>query len=282
MWRAPRRGSWALLLFIIVVCGVLAIVHKRLDHGGHADPVIGMVRRVFLDPPSRAMERMRAWGDDSVLALFRGPRIARENRRLKSQIAALSQQNRDLQAQAQENVRLRQMLALRARSPLTLLAAQVIALKPSSFRDTLTLDRGASSGVTQRMPVLDSAGNLVGQVIDVTPDSSDVLLLTDDLSSVGSLVVPQRRAATGPTVSGISQGERAPLLNLVDLPQDADVRVGDEIVTSGLGAIYPKNIPVGAVTSVGIDQATAQRSAAVTPNADLDHLQDVFILTGKP
>ncbi len=216
-----------------------------------------------------------------MTSFFTGPRLASENSRLQTQVAELSAQNRDLQDQAVENQRLRTLLAFKSRSPLALLPAQVIALKPSPLRDTLTLSRGIRDHVQRKMVVLDPSGALVGQVIDVTTDTCDVLLLTDDLSSVGAMVVPVGRKAAGPSTVGICSGVKAPALSLRDLPNDADVRVGDSVITSGLGTIYPKDIPIGRVYRVNFDTATYEKSAQVAPATDFNHLQEAFIVNGS-
>jgi rod shape-determining protein MreC len=239
-----------------------------------------ILRNDILAPPSGLFMKARRWCDLNVAARFRGPAVARENHRLQMQIAVLSEQNRDLADQQIENARLRALLQFESRSPLKLWPAEVIALKPSSLRDSVTLAIGDRRGVVRRMAVLGPTGALVGQVTDVTRETCDALLLTDDLSSVGVAILPQNRApaASGGEVVGICSGNRSPMLDLIDLPQNADIRPGDRVVTDGLGSVYPAGIEVGTVTTVGTDIATLMKSAKVAPTADLDHLQDVFVL----
>ena len=230
-------------------------------------------------PAGSAVMSLRRWWSTDIASLFHGPRLARENRDLEARIAALSEQNRELAGEAEENKRLRALLDFQTESTFKLLPAEVIAVKPSALRDSITLSRGDRDGVVQKMVALDPSGALLGQVVDVGHDSCDVLLLTDDLSSVGALIVPSRPGqAADPPPSGICRGERSTVLNLIDIPQNADIRPGDRVVTSGLGSVYPKGIPIGTVTSVSVDGATLLKSASVATDADFNDFDDALLV----
>ena len=280
--RTSRARLWSVLVFALLVCTLLTAIHRRDSASDRSDEVTSLIRSHLLEQPSKLVVSAKRWWTNDIVALFRGPRLARENDQLKGQIAGLSEQNRELEDESIENRRLRALLDFKVRSALTLIPAEVLAVDPSAARDSITVSRGDRDGVTQRMAVLDPSGNLVGQVVVVDHDTCDALLLTDDLSSVGAVVVAQNRASIGAQPAGICRGERAPLLNLIDLPQNADIRPGDLVETSGLGSVYPPAIPIGVVSSVTVDGATMLKSAQVAPDADLDHLEDTLIVEAEP
>jgi rod shape-determining protein MreC len=186
----------------------------------------------------------------------------------------LTAQNRDLLAAQAENDRLRQLLDFERKSSLPLLAAEVTALKPSNQQDTVILNRGTADGVHVHSIVLAANGALVGQVFDVSSHSCTVLMLTDNNSSVGAEV----KAGQGPAPIGVCQGQGSGQLRLTYLRSDAPVEPGATVVSSGLGGTYPANVPVGTVTSVTIDRTRSLKSAVIRPAADLDHLDEAFLV----
>ena len=239
------------------------------------------MRDAALVPTQTALFGLDRWWQGHVTALFRGPRLARDNARLQAEAEALRAQNTELLAAQAENDRLRLALGFQKRSPRPLLAAEVVALKPTPQTDTLILSRGARDGVRPQEVVLSPDGALVGQVLDVSPSACSVLLLTDAGSSAGAEVVrpapPPRNVPKNVPRIGICQGDRAGHLLLTFPRIDADVRPGDRVVTSGLGTVFPKGLPLGTVVSVSTDKTRAVKTATVRPAVDFDHLEQVFL-----
>lgn len=268
------------MIVALVLCGLLTAARHQAQKAHITDPITNGARRFLFVPTLSAVQHTKTWWRLDVLSFFHAPRLAHQNSLLHAQLAVLTQQNRELAEEANENARLRALLAFKTRSPQRLLAAEVIALKPSTERDSAILARGLSDRVERTQVVLDPNGALVGQVTDVTTDTCDVLLLTDTLSSVGAEVVPVGRPAGTKATVGICQGNRTNVLTLTDLPPDADVRVGDKVESSGLGGIFPKELPIGRVTAIHFDKTRYLLSAAVVPDADFNHLQEAFLLQG--
>jgi rod shape-determining protein MreC len=238
------------------------------------------LRRFILAPSSHAIYAVHSWFDRDIASIVRGPRLASQNAQLSLQVATLTQQYREISQEANENVRLRTLLGFKAHSLSKLLSAEVIAVKPTPARDTIMLMRGAKDHVQRLMPVVSDTGALVGQVIDETYDTCDVLLLTDDESSAATMVYPIQ---PGDKLSeGICRGERIPQLNLTDLPQDADIVPGQSVYTSGEGGVYPRGILIGTVASYQILPAVGLKTAVINPAVDFNHLQDVFVLLSTP
>lgn len=266
------------LLIALVLCVLLSALHTRGSHGGRLDPITGAIRDFGLVPAQTVAANLGKWWHLHPGSLLAGPRLARDNEVLKAQVLALSAQNKELLTAQTENARLRQLLGFAARSPRSLLAAQVIALKPSPETDTLTLNRGANTGVHPHSVVLAPNGALVGQVIAVSAHSAEVLLLTDANSSVGALV--HNGTPHGPV--GLCQGDGAGSLRVTYLRSDAVLKPGDAVTTSGLGGVFPRDLPLGAVQTVSVDRTRSLQTATLKASAGFDHLEEVFVIGPTP
>jgi rod shape-determining protein MreC len=272
----PERDNRALGTFLLALtaCGLLTALHSQAARRGHADPVSAVVRDMGLVPGEAAVAALGQWWHLSAGSLFSGPRLAREDAALKARVLDLSAQNKELLTAQSENIRLRQLLGFAQRSPRPLLAAQVVALKPNPHSDTLTLNRGSVSGVHPHSIVLAPNGALVGQVLDVSPRTADVLILTDASSSVGAIV--HNHTPRGPI--GLCQGDGQEHLQVTYLRSDTLLHVGDAVTTSGLGGVFPKALPLGAVASISIDKTRSLQTASLRPAVDYDHLEEVFVI----
>ncbi len=270
--RDNRRG--ATLLLLLLACGLLTALHSRSARRGEADPLSGAVRDMGLVPGQVATAHLGRWWRLSAASLLSGPRLARENAALKARVLDLAARNKSLLTAQAENDRLRRLLGFEQRAPRPLLAAQVAALKPSTTSDTLTLNRGSASGVHPQSVVLAPNGALVGQVLDVSARACGVLLLTDSASSVGALV--HNHTPRGPI--GLCQGDGQGNLRVTYLRSDTLLHIGDAVTTSGLGGVFPKSVPIGAVEAISVDKTRSLQTALLRPAADYDHLEEVFVI----
>ena len=270
--RDTRRGTT--LILTLLACGLLTALHGQAERRGRTDVVSGEVRDLALVPGQTGLALLGQTWHLSAGSLLSGPRLARENEALKARVLDLTAQNKELLSEKGENVRLRGLLGFQQRSPRPLLAAEVVALKPSPHTDTLTLNRGSAQGVHPHSIVVAPNGALVGQVLSVSARSCDVLLLTDADSSVGALV--HNHTAHGPI--GLCQGDGQQHLRVTYLRSDTLLHVGDAVTTSGLGGVFPKSVPIGAVQTISVDKTRSLQTALLRPSADFDHLQEVFVI----
>jgi len=185
-----------------------------------------------------------------------------ENRRLRAELAELVELR-------QENQRLRRLLGFVEAAEKRTVAARVIAEDASSWFRTIDIDRGSADGVTEGLPVVNDAG-LIGRVVRSTPHSARVLLITDASSAVAVLVQDQR-------IRGVCRGQGGALALDFALVQD-DIQVGDGVITSGLGGIFPKGLVVGFVRSVHREQFGLFQTVEVEPVVDFAHLEEVLVL----
>ena len=180
----------------------------------------------------------------------------------------------ELQSLQAENAELRRLLDVSQRQPARLLQGQVQSISTDPFIHQVTISRGSNAGVEEGFPVL-SAEGLVGQVIAVYPHAADVLLISDGRHQIPIQVQRSR-------IRGIARGiGRWDQLEMVNLPETADIQVGDILETSGLGGRYPQGIPVARVT--GVTQLSGQPFARVIaePLSALNRLNLVMISLGS-
>ena len=205
--------------------------------------------------------------------------VKRDNDRLREDNARLREANNKLRGEAEENRRLRRLLQLRDQIRGTLLSAQIIGKEVSTqFRvNRVSLDRGERDRVRPGMPVV-TADGLVGQVRRTWGRYSDVLLVADRTSAVD--VVVQRTGARA-IVKGTGSDE-AYTCKLEHLLRDDDVKVGDLVVTSGLGKRFPASILIGQISAVSKKQAGLYQEATVKPAVNFSRLQEVLIWTAGP
>lgn len=190
---------------------------------------------------------------------------------LQAQVSQLQAQNAELQEQASSVERLQGLLDLQSSSDLQSTAAHVLAGSTDSWSATVTLDKGSSSGITPGMPVT-SASGVIGQVISCSATTSTVRLLTDESSSISAMVQSSRAQGM---LSGSASGEVT--LELVNTNQE--VSVGDVIVTSGLGGVFPKGLPIGEVASVSGDPSSLYLDVVVDLYADPWATEEVLVIT---
>ncbi len=195
-------------------------------------------------------------------------RLRDENRQLREALA----QQPGLQAQVgelkAENDQLRQQLGLAQRSPLRYQSAAVIGRSTDNWFDTMTINRGSTSGITRDMAVVTEQG-LVGRVFRVTERTATVMLVTDRDSGVGALVSESRDL-------GVVNGQGQAGVRMRFFNPEAQVAEGDRILTSGLNSIFPKGIPIGRVTQVSGQGLV--KEAVIEPAVDFQHLERVLVV----
>jgi rod shape-determining protein MreC len=200
--------------------------------------------------------------------------VRAENRRLRDEAQRLRVEALRVSETFEENQRLRRLLALKQAMPLATLSGEVIAREWGGWVRSLTVNRGRADRVTRLTAVIAPDG-LIGRVVDVRPGASIVQVLTDPASTVGALVVRSR-------TQGIVEGEPRGTLRFKYMARDGGgIRVGDLVVTSGAGGLFPRGIPVGRVRAID-DRGSALFSYAhLTPAVDFARIDEVLLIVGE-
>lgn len=199
--------------------------------------------------------------------------VGQENVRLQEKIEALQARLRMLEEAHLENQRLKSLLDLQEREPFKVIAAGVVGKDATNWFHSVLIDRGTRDGIKRHMAVI-APGGLVGQVVDVSSSSARVLLISDPVSSVGVLLQTSR-------VTGLLVGTQAGRLRIRYLPIRTEVQAGEEVITSGLGGVYPKGILVGKVVAVDRRSGALFQEATVEPSVDFYRLEEVLVVRGE-
>lgn len=201
--------------------------------------------------------------------------LQQENEALKQQLSQLNSELVQMDEISMENVRLRELLNYKeeTRGQYNLQLAGIIAENNTNLQHTITLDKGSNDGVRTGMTVMNHSG-LIGRITAVMPDSSEVMLLPDRESAIGARVWSTRE------VVGVVEGDGSGSSNLkmIHLPHDADVYVGDSLVTSGLDGVFPGGIQIGEIISIEYSSNGLTKTATVKPYVSFNRLEEVFVL----
>lgn len=192
-----------------------------------------------------------------------------ENRQLKGTLQQIKLRDAALLEARRENERLRELLGFKEGFPGEILGARIVGRTPAYLSNIMLIDRGARDGVEIDMPVVTGEG-IIGRVILVSPNNSQVQLISNADASVG-VVVERTRSP------GVLRGTGDPLLNLLYIGNSDPVEAGDLILTSGLDGIFPKGLPVGQVVESKQGKLVF-REIQVKPIADLVRIEEVLIL----
>jgi rod shape-determining protein MreC len=271
LWRLLAKYRRAIILAVaLVMAFLLMTLQVRHDHA-----VVSFTRQavLFLVSPVIKVTAVtmssvsRVWGDYVDLRNLR-----EESLRLTREAAVLQRRISYLEEQALETQRLQGLLAMKEISRAEFLAARVVGKDATNWFKTVLIDRGSLAGIRRNMPVVAPDG-LVGRVVEVTPTAAKVQLITDPVSAAGGLIQRTR-------VIGIVSGSLGAGLKVRYLPLMADIVIGDEVVTSGMGGVFPKGIPLGRVIAAERRSGALFQEATLAPKVDLSRLEEVLILMG--
>ncbi len=193
-----------------------------------------------------------------------------ENASLIKEIQALRMQNDRYRELVTVNQRLQELLQFKATVQWPAVAAQVIGQDPTGWFESIIIDKGRGSGLRLNMPVVNAQG-VVGQLVSLAPNYSKILLIIDQNSAVDCVVQRSRE-------KGIVKGLSRKVCKMHYVVKTGDVVVGDIVVTSGVGGVYPKGLPVGEVIEVSEDPWEMFKGVKVRPLVDFAKLEEVLVL----
>lgn len=200
--------------------------------------------------------------------------VERDNAALRAIIGELRGEVNRLREAEIENRRFRSLLDFRLPEAPALFPAQVIGEDASGWFRTIRIDRGRDQGVREGLAVVNVDG-VVGQVTSATSRTAEALLLLDRNSSVPVLV--QRSRARG-----VAVGDGSAMLAIRYMGLAEDASVGDEVVTSGLGDVYPKGLLVGRIAKIERPDAGLFQRIWVAPAVDFSKLEEVMVHIPSP
>jgi rod shape-determining protein MreC len=203
---------------------------------------------------------------------------ALENERLKQDLAKTQLELRNAQQAAAETDRLKSLLNLKEQTGYEPVTARVIARDSSVWFNTITINRGSSSGLALNMPVVTGSG-IVGRVIALSPVTAQVMMITDEKAAAGAIVGKLGESGALGSVRGLGDKGLIEMRYVSDLEK---VAVGDYILTTGQDGIYPPGLTIGEVVQVDADASSQSHKILIRPGANLDRLEEVAVLLYSP
>lgn len=268
MWELIKKYRWPVVLGLVLFAA-LVFYSLNLKNKEHANFVERGVLQLTGPLQGGAARLNRAvggiWADYVDLL-----QVRRENKQLRESVKILNGRLLESREAVLANERLKKLLDLKDALQTPVLAASVIGEDSSPWFKTVLIDRGERDGLREGMPVVAAEG-VVGQLVKVASQTSRVLLLTDHASAIAGLV--QRSRARG-VVKGKGGGRCA----LEFTRREEDVKVGDPLITSGIGGIFPKGLPIGEVTMVKKAEYGIFQTIEVRPAVSITHLEEVLVL----
>ena len=217
-------------------------------------------------------------GVESVFAGWGNTKkLAEENKQLKNEIDKLKETNRELSSFEKENKRLKDLLDLKTQQEqLDPVAATVIGKDAGNWFNIFTVNKGKKDGIVENTPVISSKG-VIGRVSQVGNNWAKVISVINYDHSVSGMI---SRTEDLVQIDGDLSLMKNGLLKMTVITEGADVIIGDSVVTSGMGGIYPKGIFIGTVTEFRNNKEGTGKYAVVKPDVDFQHVFDVLLLIG--
>ncbi len=185
---------------------------------------------------------------------------------------------RNARQAAEENERLKGLLNLKEQTGYESVVGRVIARDSSVWFNTITINRGSSSGIALNMPVVTSGG-IVGRVVALSPWTAQVMMITDEKAAAGAIVGQLGGSSALGSVRGLGESD---LIEMRYVSGLQNVQVGDNVLSTGQDGIYPPGLNVGQVVDVKPGTATQAHQIFIKPGARLDQLEEVAVLLYHP
>ena len=268
---APKLSEAAAGTLPLLACIALSATLMVADHRGSLSPKLRGAISTAVEPVWRLAALPTTLWDWAHTALSRQQALAEETVGLRRELQLRDAQLARLEAVARENLRLRALLDGKGDYRLAVQMAGIVDVDLDPWRQRIRLDRGRAEGVEVGQAIID-AGGMLGQVVEVSEHGATALLLTDASHSVPVQVVRTglRLIASG---TGASDTLRVP-----NIPQSADIREGDLLVTSGIGGRFPAGFAVGTVRAIVPDDTRLFLVAEAKPAAQLDRGLEVLLV----
>lgn len=266
-----RNNGGLLLVAAVLLAGVLMVGAYILGY----DPLSGALE-LLATPFRAASSAVAGWTQEQYDKSFRYEQAQAEIDALRRRVAELERDAIAGQEAQRENERMRDLLGLAEQRPeLQYRDAAVVRRASSNWTSDLTINRGTSGGVEAGDCVIDQYGHLIGVITQADLNSSLVTTILDPTLELGGRIA---RTDEDAILKGDFSLMLEGLARLSYLPEEARLVTGDQVITSGLGGVYPPGLAVGTVRSLITEEDGLTRYAQVEPAADIGGVQYVYVI----
>ncbi|MCZ6667616.1 MAG: rod shape-determining protein MreC [Gammaproteobacteria bacterium] len=265
--RSQSRGTTVQAVLLAIVSIVLMFVDQRFNHLEVVRSNISVALtplRYLVSLPAHTGNWASEW-----FTSFRD--LVNENSNLKADSRILNARLQKMQVLQAENTRLRNLLGSSAKVADEVIVAELLSVDQNPYRQLIEINKGTLDGVEIGQAVIDAYG-VMGQVIHVNQHTSTTILISDPEHAI-----PVQFIRNGMRSVAFGNGS-SDQLELRYLPATADIRINDELVTSGLGGRFPADYPVATVVAINEDLIHGFVSVLVKPQARLDSSREVLII----
>ena len=271
-FRTYKKQIYRLLVIILVLLAFISVGKKT--NATIFDNAIGVV----VTPIQNAVTTITDWFGNAYSSLRNETDLRKENEELKAKIELLTRDIERISHYEAENERLTELLEIKSKyADHESTAVTITAKDPGSFYDSFVINKGSKDGLTANM-ALTSANGLVGHIYETGLTYSKAVSIIDSRSSVSA---KNLRSLDIGIVKGDYSLMSSGLCRMEYIDADADIVVGDEIVTSHLSDIYPEGLTIGFVKEVYTDTNGLTKYAVIEPAADLKHLDTLLVILGE-
>lgn len=263
---------------IILILGGLALLMSFLTMGNNGLGFFGRAISFVFTPIQKLSSDISDRFNHSWEGMQDAQELEAENEKLKKELDTLRYEKKLWEQEKNELDRLRALYQFDKRYadyPKT--GARIIGKNPGNWYETFIIDKGAKDGMKVDMVV--AAGNgLVGKIVQVRSSDSTVISLIDELSGISAKIL---RTSDLCTISGNKELAQEGLALVEQIGEDTHLIIGDEIVTSHLGKIYPPGILIGRVKDISVNPNKLSKTAILEPAVDFKHLEEVLVIMGE-
>jgi rod shape-determining protein MreC len=262
-------GLGKIWLWVFLIGSVLFLLSSNSDPGPTWNPAEQFIIEITA-PFQNLFDQVVNSTEAFWLNYFHLVNVRHENRQLKNELLELRMANSRYQELLETQERIEALLQFKQTLNLPVIPAQVIGLDPSGWFKSIIIDKGKQAGLGLDMPVVNAFG-VVGRVVSVSPNYAKVLLIIDQNSAIDCLIQRSRDR-------GMLKGLMSEICKLDYVVKSSDVKVGDILVTSGLGGVFPKGLPMGRVLKVKEMPGELFKDVSIMPAVDFSKLEEVLVV----
>ena len=264
-------------LVIVIILAILLIVLTIVTSGQRdkLTSIEGLVGEI-VTPVQDVLYRVATSISRFFNSFSERKQMAQEYELLKERVKLLEQQQLEMDEVLRENQRFERLLDFKQGDNLNIVAGvRITGKNPGNWFNTMTIDSGSAQGITENMAMVNDRG-LIGRVTEVGKNWAKVRAIVDGQSSISAIV--ERTRDNGMVKGNNTFATENGLCQMINLPLDSDIVVGDRIITSGLGEVFPKGVPIGEVIEVVEEKREKYITAIIQPTVDFLRLEEGLVI----